>query len=158
MFQSNGQRFPKIYQMTTGVEFCVKGVPVPNSESTVELQIFDTAGQDIYAEVLPSYWENAEGALLVYDVTRPHTLDACGQWYGRLLESLGKESLPAVLVANKSDLRERLVVTRQQGQQMADHLNVPFFETSALEGVETEKPFGALAMKIREALGVGDEM
>ena len=96
MFQSNGQRFPKLYLMTTGVEFCVKGVPVPETENTVELQIFDTAGQDVYAEMMPSFWEGALGVVLVYDVTRPHTFEAVGVWYDRLREALGKESLPGV--------------------------------------------------------------
>ena len=45
------------------------------------------------------------------------------------------DALPGVIVANKVDLRERLVVTRQQGQQMAASLNMPYFETSALDAI-----------------------
>lgn len=74
--------------------------------------------------MVPSFWGDAEGVILVYDVTRPHTLEACANWYGRLLQSLGKESLPGVLVANKMDLRERLVVKRVDGQQMASQLGM----------------------------------
>ena len=94
---------------------------------------------------MPEYWDGAKGVVLGYDVTRIHTLEACGIWYQRLLEALGESSLPGVLVANKVDLRERLVVNRQQGQQMAANLNMPYFECSALDGYEIDAPFAALA-------------
>ena len=45
MFNSNGQRFPKHYMMTLGVEFCVKSVMLQDADTNVELHIFDTAGQ-----------------------------------------------------------------------------------------------------------------
>ena len=101
--------------------------------------------QDVFAEMMPQYWMDAKGVVLVYDVTRIHTLEACGIWYGRLCEALGTDAVPGVIVANKVDLRERLVVTRQQGQQMAASLNMAYFECSALDGVETDAPFAELA-------------
>ena len=88
---------------------------------------------DVFAETMPQYWEGGQGVILVYDVTRAHTLEACGHWYGRLLEALQVESLPGAVVANKVDLRERLVVQRAQGQQMAASLSMQYFETSALD-------------------------
>jgi len=45
MFHSSGQRFPKHYLMTLGVEFCTKAVPLLELDTTVELHLFDTAGQ-----------------------------------------------------------------------------------------------------------------
>jgi len=94
---------------------------------------------------MPDYWQKAEGVVLVYDVTRVHTLEACGIWYQRVLEAIGSDGLPGVVVANKVDLRERLVVNRQQGQQMAASLNMPYFECSALDGYEIDAPFATLA-------------
>ena len=45
MFHSNGQRFPKVYNMTCGVDFSAKAVKIPDTEEAVELHIFDTGGQ-----------------------------------------------------------------------------------------------------------------
>lgn len=148
MFHSAGQRFPKHYMMTLGVEFCVKAVAIPDADTNVELHIFDTAGQDIYAEMVPNFWDGTEAVILVYDVTRAHTLEACANWYGRLLQSLGTDSLPGILVANKTDLRERLVVKRQEGQQLASQLGMQLLETSALEGDAVDSPFQTLAKLI----------
>lgn len=148
MFHSGGKRFPKSYNMTCGVEFSMKAVNVPGTEEAVEFHIFDTAGQDIFEDMMPSYWEGAKAVILVYDVTRGHTLEACRVWYERLRETLGRD-LPGVLVANKVDLRERLVITRPQGQQMAGNLNMQYFETSAADGVDVDAPFIELAKIFR---------
>jgi transport family protein 27 len=134
MFQSAGQRFPKVYNMTCGVEYGVKAVNVPDTEEAVELHIFDTAGQDVFAEQMPSYWENAKGVVLVYDVTRVHTLEACAIWYNRLLETLQIPSLPGVIVANKNDLRERAVfqvckkshLAKRLEKQLLDNRKLPY--------------------------------
>ncbi len=48
MFHSDGTHYPKNYVMTVGAEFCVKAVRIPDTQTTVELYLFDTAGQDIY--------------------------------------------------------------------------------------------------------------
>ena len=45
MFHSAGQRFPKHYMMTLGVEFCVKAVTLQEENTAVEFHLFDTAGQ-----------------------------------------------------------------------------------------------------------------
>ena len=157
MFHSNGQRFPKAYNMTCGVDFCAKVVQIPKTEETIELYIFDTAGQDVFAEMMPGYWEDAKAVVLVYDVTRGHTLEACHIWYQRLLESLGVDSLPGVIVANKIDLRERVVVQRQQGKQVAGNMGMEYFETSAIDGHECDAPFAALAKMLYEGGGGGGD-
>ena len=59
----------------------------------------------------------------------------------------------AVLVANKMDLRERLAVSRQQGQQMAQSLNMQYFETSALDGAAVDEPFLAMGQLLHGQSG-----
>ena len=65
--------------MTCGAELAVKAVPIPNTDTSVELHLFDSAGQDIFAELMPSFWDGALAVVLVYDVTRQHTVDACSR-------------------------------------------------------------------------------
>eukprot|EP00908_Phaeocystis_cordata_P019997 Transcript_31630.p1 GENE.Transcript_31630~~Transcript_31630.p1 ORF type:complete len:203 (-),score=12.29 Transcript_31630:168-776(-) len=75
MFSSSGQRFPKTYQMTCGVEFVSKQVPIPDTDISVELHIFDTGGQDLFTEMLPGFWKVrlrtcARARALAHDVRR----------------------------------------------------------------------------------------
>ena len=48
VFHSGGSTYPKNYLMTVGAEFCVKQVPIPDTNAVVELYIFDCSGQSIF--------------------------------------------------------------------------------------------------------------
>ena len=55
--------------------------------------------------------------------------------------------MPGVLVANKCDLQSsgRQAVDSDEGRQFAQQHDLQFFETSAMRGIDVEKPFNALA-------------
>ena len=61
MFHSGGHNYPKNYVMTIGVDFCVSQVRIPETNATVELYLFDSAGQSMFnqREMGLTYWENA---------------------------------------------------------------------------------------------------
>ena len=54
-----------------------------------------------------------------------------------------------ILVANKSDCTDR-VVTVQEGQKLADQYNIPFYETSAKNGVNIFEIFNCIAKAVIE--------
>jgi transport family protein 27 len=151
MFSSAGQRFPKQYMMTCGAELCVKSVTVPSSEVQVEFHLLDSGGQDVFAEMMPKFWEGAVAVIIVFDVTRQHTLDACNVWYRRVLEAVQRDRLPGAIVANKMDQSERIAVPREAGQQMAQSLGLGYFEASALENEGVDLPYQNLAAQLAEA-------
>jgi transport family protein 27 len=51
VFHSGGPTYPKAYLMTVGADFCVKQVPIPDSNIIVELYIFDCAGQSLFNQL-----------------------------------------------------------------------------------------------------------
>ena len=158
MFSSSGAKFPKTYQMTCGVEFCSKQVPIPDTDVSVELHIFDTGGQDLFTEMLPSLWKGGAAIVLVYDPTRPYTFEACRSWFQRVHEVLQPpRPLPGVLVANKMDLAERVQVLRQDGMQMAQELGLQYAETSAKDAQDVEEPFKLIAAAVKRAFDQSGE-
>ncbi|KAM7114375.1 intraflagellar transport protein 27 homolog isoform 1-T1 [Molossus nigricans] len=52
IFRSDGTHFQKNYTLTTGVDLIVKMVPVPDTGDSVELFIFDSAGKELFSEML----------------------------------------------------------------------------------------------------------
>ena len=58
---------------TIGVEFATKVIEIDGK--SIKLQIWDTAGQERYRSMASAYYRGANGALLVYDVTRASTLE-----------------------------------------------------------------------------------
>eukprot|EP00983_Pelagomonas_calceolata_P012588 403351-Pelagomonas_calceolata.AAC.3 len=47
MYTSQGQKFPKTYSMTLGVDIVMAQVPIPDTTILVELFLYDTAGFDV---------------------------------------------------------------------------------------------------------------
>jgi len=148
MFSSSGTRFPKQYNMTCGVELAHKLLMVAEGEAAVELYMFDSGGQDLFDEMMPPLWEGAEAAVLVYDVTRPHTIDACAHRFRQLLELVGRDRLPGAVVANKIDLHERAVIERSQGHALAEAFGLGYFEASAKDGDGIDAPFQHIAAEL----------
>ena len=100
------------YSMTAGVDMNVKQVPIPNTNITVDLFLFDMAGQGIYnqRELSSRFWKDCSYILCVFDISSRKTLQSCETWI-QAVQSLRRQGgnsdhIPAILVANKVDLRE----------------------------------------------------
>jgi hypothetical protein len=74
-------RFCRIIQ-TVGAEFCVKQVPIPNTNIIVELYIYDCAGQSIFNQLgmNSKYFEGVSSVMVVYDISNIDSLKACPKW------------------------------------------------------------------------------
>lgn len=120
------------YQSTIGIDFNSRMIRVDNS--ICKLEIWDTAGQERFSTITANYYRGAQGALLVYDVTRRESYDHVKQWFDRA-KQLGGEYLEAILVGNKIDVpTHQRQVSTQEGENLAEDLMIPFIETSALNG------------------------
>jgi small GTP-binding protein len=129
---------------------------------TINLHIWDTAGQDELRALAPLYYRDAQFALLVYAINNQNSFDEVIRWHTELVNRC--PSLPSlVIIGNKTDLSQR-EVTLQQGMALAEKLNAQFFEVSAkadpagikqmLEeiGLEAIKCFGETDMNVRMEL------
>jgi len=150
MFQSKGTVFPKNYKLTAGVDLVVAPVIIPNTETTVELYLHDTGGQDIFRDSISNYWGNMGMVMLVYDATLKESFDNCAMWLDMLKKHRTHKDRPlqGVLVSNKTDLRERLVVPPEVADEWAQSNGLQFFEASAMPpGRDMDAPFNFIANK-----------
>jgi small GTP-binding protein len=122
------------YKTTIGSQFAVKNVNIPRDPEnvTVKLQIWDVAGQSRFQILRPMYYRGSSGGLLVYDVTRRRTFIVLDEWLEELHKAINKK-IPLVLVANKTDLPDR-VVEPSEGREFADKHDMPYIESSAKTG------------------------
>ena len=98
------------------------------------LDFWDTAGQETFNRMHPSYYYRAHCCILVFDVTRKITYQHLADWYRELREFC--EGIPCVLVANKIDVDYN--VTRKEFKFASKH-NLPFFFVSAADGTNVVK-------------------
>ena len=98
--------FSETYLTTVGVKIDKK--TVERSGRTVNLILWDLAGEDDIASLRMSYLRGAAGYVLVADGTRPATLDVALSLRERVETEYG--SLPFVLLLNKHDLIEQWAI------------------------------------------------
>lgn len=110
----------------------------------VKLQIWDTAGQEKFQTITQSYYHNADAAAVVYDVTNRDTFDSASKWYEDVMQ-LSSPECCKVLIGNKCDLESKRQVTTDEGRELADLLQIPFLETSAMEADNVVEMFQTMA-------------
>lgn len=71
---------------------------------TINLQVIDTAGQDDFAEMRFSYYQQVKGYVLVFDISNPSSVDELINIYNDINDSIDGE-IHCVIAANKADLR-----------------------------------------------------
>ena len=130
---------------TVGVEFGSKQFKIEGH--TIKAQIWDTAGQERYKSITSAYYKGAKGAFVVYDITRKESFDSIDKWINDLYSSADKK-LTIVVIGNKNDLEDQRIITKEQGQEKANKLNIAFMETSALTGNNLDKAFEMMINEI----------
>lgn len=102
-------------------------------DRNIRVQIWDTAGQESFRAIARSYYKNTACALVVYDITEKKTFENVRTWLKDCKEMCNKDVL-ILLVANKTDLGEKRVISEKEGREFAEENGMIFFETSALNG------------------------
>lgn len=104
----------------------------------VTLQIWDTAGQERFQSLGVGFYRGSDGAMLVYDVTDPHSLDHLQHWQTEFLNHVGGPlaamgglspdvNFPFVVVGNKCDkaATDRKVPAARAQEWCQTHATLP---------------------------------
>ena len=137
---------------TVGVEF--KSCVVKANGKNVKLQIWDTAGQEKFRSVAKSYFRNAIGALIVFDLTSTKSFDSVSEWLSDV-QTLSHPNSIVILVGNKCDLADTRSVSRTEAEAFAERNNILYFETSAKDGTLINETFIRMATEISNKIASG---
>lgn len=67
------------YQTTVGIAFSQKVVYI-NEQVAVNLQLWDTSGQDVYRDLISLYYRDANAAILVFDYSNQESVSGLKYW------------------------------------------------------------------------------
>jgi len=117
---------------TLGCDCLQKSVHVDETE--VHLFLYDTAGQERFADMAGSYYRGADVCLLCFDLSSPSSFDNARWWMKKVLEYNDRCSF--ILVGTKEDLLERLGEPADISYilRWSEDEGIPFFPTSAKNG------------------------
>lgn len=118
-------------------------------DETALLDVLDTAGQEEYSAMREQYMRTGEGFLLVYSITSRQSFEEIQTFEQQILRVKDKDYFPIILVGNKCDLEHERVVSREEGQALAQQFGCKFIETSAKSRVNVDNAFYDLVREIR---------
>ena len=132
---------------TIGADFSKKEVMIDNS--IVNLQIWDTAGQEKFQSLGYAFYRGADCCALVYDITSQKSFDNLNKWKEGFLEHAAPndpQTFPFVLIGNKVDReQERKVRANDANGWCKENGDMPYFETSAIENIRVDNAFIEMA-------------
>ena len=129
-------------QMTTACpSFCTKTISYPEYNKTINLDIWDTAGQEIYRAISKLFYKGACVGILVYDITSQKSFDSIKDyWYNELKENT-ESNIIFNVVGNKQDLYEEEQVKEEDAKEFAKSINAGFYLTSAKRNINISDLF-----------------
>ncbi|XP_055302228.1 ras-related protein Rab-18A [Sitodiplosis mosellana] len=133
--------------LTIGVDFKTKIINV--DDNYVKLACWDTAGQERFRTLTPSYYRDAQGAILVYDISKAGTFQKLESWLNELEIYGTKPNMIKMVVGNKLDQTHR-EVSRDEGIRFAKKHRTLFLETSAKTNEGVKETFEEVVRKILE--------
>ena len=142
-------QFSDDYIATVGTKVTKKDMKleVRGEDIFLTLVIWDVLGQRGYTSVQQTSFRGARGVLMVWDVTRPETLDSVGEyWIPQLWSIAGK--VPIVLTGNKVDLVTRRSPYKERTEEFAEKYQSEIFLSSAKTGENVESIFKTLGKAV----------
>jgi small GTP-binding protein len=120
---------------------------VPCGRKSVQLNIVDTCGQELFRTISRSIYHNADAVIVVYDQGNEKSFNNVQFWLREVDKYSNNPNVHKIVVGNKTD-SNKLVVTTEQGKAFADDLGLQFFDTSAKTDSNVDSLFAAVAQGV----------
>ena len=145
-------QFNETFLSTIGIDKEIKYVKVKND--TYKMTLWDTAGQDRFKSLPKKYYQNADGVLLLFDVTSEDTFNNVSNWMKDVKENSnkninsenGQPEIALYLIGNKIDLPNR-VISKEQAETEAKSLGMKYFEISCKTNMNIPEVMNRMIME-----------
>ena len=146
-------------ESTSASTYTYKIVEYKEYNKSISLDIWDTAGQEVYRAMARNFYLNASIGILVYDVRRRESFESIKDyWYDQLKQS-GEENIVLGLVGNKCDLFQEEKVTEEEAKKYAKSIGAVFHLTSCKESIGIDELFeecGKKYLEVNNLIGKGE--
>ncbi|KAK5643927.1 hypothetical protein RI129_007772 [Pyrocoelia pectoralis] len=123
MYRFCESKFITTLSVTIGVDYRAKTLHIDGED--IQLQLWDTAGSERFRHsMVPQYYRKAQAVVLVYDVTNRASFDSLVYWLDEC-DRKCSTNVAKILVGNKCDEKQKLVVNKSIAQIFAYQHNIP---------------------------------
>ena len=136
------------YQLTTiGFNILSKTINLSNGEK-IKITFYDTSGQEKYRSIPINFIRNAQGIVLMYDITEIKSFDNINVWLNTIKNLEGENIVPIILIGNKIDLEDERKISNEKGKEKAKNLKLNFYEISVKDKINIEAPINDLVNQV----------
>ena len=136
--------FDEHSKTTDGASYVAKTIYSDEYDCFLQLDIWDTAGQEKFRSISKFFYRDAAIILFVYDITNKDSFDALENYWRNEIKVHGDKNVILAIVGNKSDLYENEKVTEEEAKEYAYKINLNCFFTSARNNVGISNMFEEL--------------
>ena len=169
-----GYSFSTSHQMTLGADFSEKSLELNiindkgeiSRKAHLTLQIWDLAGQQGFESIRKRFMHGATIIIIVYDRTSSDSFQAMNGWLGEVLSTNPDQEMPLLIVGNKSDLKEKIIVSDQEVENYIKEVKINYpkvskhvysVNTSALSGENINILFEKVTTSFLDLIGDDDD-
>jgi len=128
---------------TVCADFLTKEVMI--DDHLVTLQIWDTAGQELFQSLGVAFYRGADCCVLAFDVNNDKTFENLNSWREEFFKKASPaepDKFPFVVCGNKIDTGSLRAVSEKKAKAWCQTKgNIPYFDTSAEEAINVEQAF-----------------
>lgn len=130
------------HKPSIGIDFFSQEVTFPDSNppKTIKMRIWDTAGQEKFRSIIPSYIRTSTVTVIVFDITSMASFNNVSQWHETAL-SIADPRVSFILVGNKADLEVDREVPTEKAESYASSIHAKYIETSARTPINIDELF-----------------
>ena len=134
---------------TIGSNYTSKKLTIEDLKKEVVLDIWDTAGQEVYRSFVKLFYKESKIAILVYDISDRKSFDELKKYWFNEIKEFRKDIILGI-AGNKSDLIDKEEVNEDEARKFAKEINAIFRLTSALSNIGIDELFLELTKKYIE--------
>lgn len=133
----------------------VKTIDIDNIQ--MKLEFWDTAGQERFRSVIQQYYNDSQGAVLVFDLTNSKSFSDLKYW-AQQLKDFADPLLIKMLLGNKSDIETDRKIQKEEVEKFCNLNDFFYYETSAKLNTNIDACFFDLAKKIKERFYIAKKL
>lgn len=116
----------------------------------INIELWDTAGQEMYSSIVPVYTRNSKSALILFSILELSSYDHITKWLNLLNETIPPNT-PIYIVGTFQDKEDSRAVLKEHAKDFASSVKAKYFEVSNMTGNGVKELFEDLSRTLLES-------